>query len=113
MNVEDTLAATDVREPWTSKTSTRNDPKGKKRERKDHSSSHDRNKRRDNKTHKMVNFTSLVIPINQILMQIKDDHKLRWSKPLNCSPNAQSKKKYCHFHRDHGHYTNKCRGLKE
>ena len=53
------------------------------------------------------------MPINQILMQIKDNHQLRWPKPLSGSPNAQNKKKYYLFHRDHGHYTNKCKDLKE
>ena len=32
---------------------------------------------------------------------------------MNSSPNARSKKKYCHFHRDYGHYTDKCKDLKE
>ena len=113
MNAEDALTVIEVREPRTSKTGTRDNPKGQKREKKNHSSSHDKNKWRDNKTHKIVNFTPLVIPIDQILMQIKDDHQLRWPKPLNCLPNARSKKKYCHFHQDHRHYINECRDLKE
>ena len=61
----------------------------------------------------MVNFTPLVMPIDQILMQIKDDHHLRWLEPLNGSPNARNKKKYCRFHRNHGHYIDECRDLKE
>ena len=50
--------------------------------------------------------------IDKILMQIKDDHPLKWLKPLNSSPSARNKK-YCRFHRDHGHHTNECRDLKE
>ena len=46
-------------------------------------------------------------------MQIKDDHSLKWPKPLKCSPSSRNKKKYCHFHRDYGHYTGKCRDLKK
>ena len=53
------------------------------------------------------------MPIDQILMQINDDHQLRWPKLLSGSPNARNKKKYYHFHRDHRHYTDKCRDLKE
>ena len=103
----------EVGEPRKSKAGAQGNLKRQKRESKDHSSSHDRNKRRDDKTHKVVNFTPLVMPINQILMQIKDNHQLRWPKPLSGSPNAQNKKKYYLFHRDHGHYTNKCKDLKE
>ena len=29
------------------------------------------------------------------------------------SPNVRDKKKYCHFHKDHDHYTEDCRDLKE
>ena len=43
-------------------------PKGQKRERKDHSSSHDRIKQRDSKARRMVNFTPLVMLVDKILM---------------------------------------------
>ena len=55
----------------------------------------------------------LMIPVDKILMQIMDNHPFKWPKPLNSSPNARDKKKYCHFHRNHGHYTNECKDLKE
>ena len=32
------------------------------------------------------------MPIDKILMQIKDDHPLKWPKPLNSSPSARNKK---------------------
>lgn len=113
MNAEDALTAIKVKEPQKGRIGAQDDPKGKKRERKDHSSSDDRIKQRDNKARRMVNFTPLVTPIDKILMQIQDDHPLKWPKPLNSSPNARSKKKYCHFHQDYGHYTEKCKDLKE
>ena len=53
------------------------------------------------------------MPIDQILMQIKDNRQLKWPKPLNGSLSAQNKKKYYHFHWDHGHYTDECKDLKE
>ena len=53
------------------------------------------------------------MPIGKILMQIKDEHYLKWPKPLHSSPNVHDKKKYCRFHRDHGHYTEDCWDLKE
>ena len=35
------------------------------------------------------------------------------AKLLHSSPNVHSKKKYCHFHRDHGHYMEDYKDLKE
>ena len=55
----------------------------------------------------------LVMPINKILMQIKDEHYLKWPRPLHSSPHIRDKNKYSHFHKDHGHYTEDCRDLKE
>ena len=59
-----------------SKTGPRDDPKEQKREMRDHLPNNDKGKRRDDKARKMVNFTplGLVMPIDQILMQIKDNH---------------------------------------
>ena len=88
MNVEDALVAIEEDGPQTSKASAPDNLKGQKRERKDHPSTHDRSKRRDDKTRKTVNFTPLVMPIDQILTQIKDKHQHRWPKPLSGSPNA-------------------------
>ena len=59
----------------------------------------------------MVKFTPLVMPV--ILAQIKDEHYLKWPRPLHSSLNIRDKKKYCRFHKDHGHYTEDCRDLKE
>ncbi|XP_075658754.1 uncharacterized protein LOC142628565 [Castanea sativa] len=113
MNVEDALTTIEVGGPRSSKTSSQNDQKGQKRERRNHLPNNDRGKRRDDKARKMVNFTPLVMLIYQILMQITDDYQLRWLKPLSGSPNARNKKKYCRFHRDHEHYTDECKDLKE
>ena len=61
----------------------------------------------------MVKFTPLVMPIDKILVQIKDDHYLKWPRPLHSSPNIRDKNKYCRFHKDHSHYTEDCWDLKE
>ena len=53
------------------------------------------------------------MPIDKILMQIKDEHYLKWPRLLHSSPNVRNKKKYCRFHKDHDHYTEDCRDLKE
>ena len=54
-----------------------------------------------------------MIPVDKILGQIKDDYHLKWLKPLHSSPNVRDKRKNCHFHKDHNHYTKDCRDLKE
>ena len=60
-----------------------------------------------------MNFTPLVIPADKILMQIKDEPGLKWPKLLSMSSRKRDLKKYCHFHKDHGHYTDECCDLKE
>ena len=60
----------------------------------------------------MTKFTTLVMPVDKILVQIKNDHHLKWLRPLHSSPDVWDKK-YCHFHKDHNHYTKDCSNLKE
>ena len=62
---------------------------------------------------KKLNFTPLIMPVDKILMRIKDDPTLKWPKPLSSSSKRRDPKKYCHFHKDHGYYTNECWDLKE
>ena len=78
--------------------------KGQKREHPD-CWINDGGKRKDEKTPRMVKFTPLIIPIDKILVQIKDEHYLKWLRPLHSSLNVRDKKKYCWFHKDHGYYT--------
>nr|XP_023884817.1 uncharacterized protein LOC111997011 [Quercus suber] len=53
------------------------------------------------------------MPVDKILMQIKDEHYLKWPRPLHSSPHVHDKNKYCRFHKDHDHYTEDCQDLKE
>ena len=53
------------------------------------------------------------MPVDQILTEIRDEPSLKWPRPLHLSPNVRDKRKYCRFHKDHGHYTEDCRDLKE
>ena len=53
------------------------------------------------------------MPVDKIFTQIKDDHYLKWPRPLHSSPNVRDKNKYYRFHRDHGHHIEDCRDLKE
>ena len=55
------------------------------------------------------------MPVDKILMQVKDDPTLKWPKPLSSSSKWRDPKKYYYFHKGHGHghYTEECRDLKE
>ena len=112
MNVEDALAAIrDIEKPGD-KGRKDNKRRGQTRECPDHRNN-DRNKRKEDKGHQTVKFTPLVMPIDKILTQIKDEHYLKWLRPLHLSPNDCDKNKYCRFHKDHGYNTEDCRDLKE
>ena len=69
--------------------------------------------RKDDKSPRTVRFTPLVMPVDKIFTQIKDEDYLKWPRPLHSSPNVHDKNKYCRFHKDHGHNTEDCRDLKE
>ena len=82
---------------------------GKKRDRKDNLTEAKTSKSgSERSSKKKLNFTHLIMPVDKILMQIKDNPTLKWLKPLSSSSKRRDTKKYCHFHKDHGHYTNKC-----
>ena len=112
MNTEDALAAIkDVEKPGD-KAKKEDDRRGQKRERLA-CRNNDRNRKKDDKSPQTVRFTPLVMPIDKIFTQIKDEHYLKWLRPLHSSPNVRDKNKYCQFHKDHGHNTEDCRDLKE
>ena len=58
-------------------------------------------------------YTPLNASLDQVLMQIKDDPSLKWLEKMKGDPNKRNKNKYCRFHRDHGHDTDKCYNLKQ
>ena len=57
-------------------------------------------------------YTPLNVPLEQVLMQIKDDPSLKWPEKMKGDPNKHNRNKYCRFHRDHGHDTDECFDLK-
>ena len=73
MNAKDALAAIkDVEKP-RDKGNKEDDRKGRKREHSDRRTN-DGNKGKDEKTPRTVKFTPLIIPVDKILVQIKDEH---------------------------------------
>ena len=112
MNAEDAVAAIrDVEKPGD-KGRKDDERRGQERERPDCRTA-DGNRRKDDKSTRAVKFTPLVMPVDKILMKIKDEHYLKWPRPLHSSPNVRDKNKYYRFHKDHGHYTEDCQDLKE
>ena len=67
----------------------------------------ERREERRSKPHtgKFTSFTPLTAPINQVLMQIKDEEALTFLDKLKGDPSKRSRDKYRHFHCDHGHDT--------
>ena len=62
---------------------------------------------------KFTSFTPLMMPIEQVLMQIKDEPTLQWPRPIHAPAEVRDKSKYCKFHQDHRHHTKKCRHQKD
>ena len=60
-----------------------------------------------------MKFTPLVMPVDQILSEIRDEPSLKWPRPLHSSPSVRDKRKYYRFHKDHEHYIEDCWDLKE
>ena len=113
MNVKDALAAIkDVKKLGDSIRRKDDERRGQKKECPDRQSN-DGIRKKDDSSPRTVKFTPLIMPVDKILTQIKDDHYLKWPRPLHSSPNVRDKNKYCRFHKNHGHNTEDCRDLKE
>ena len=61
---------------------------------------------------RFISFTPLITPIDQVLMQIKDEGALTFPGKLKGDSNKRSRDKYFRFHRDHGHDTTDYYALK-
>lgn len=77
MNAEDALSMIGQGDAQKERKNTPDEQKGRKRERSSPLSSHDTIKRKDDKSPRTVKFTPLVMHVDKILMQIKDDHALK------------------------------------
>ena len=111
MNGKDAFMAKGLMGKW--KKEETGESHGKKKDHKHSYSEAKTNKSSLDALKKKMNFTPLVMPTDKILVQIKDELGLKWPKPLSTSSRKHDLKKYCHFHKDHGHYTDECHDLKE
>ena len=62
---------------------------------------------------RFTSFTPLNAPLDQVLMQIKDEGTLTFPGKLKSDQSKRSRNKYSRFHRDHGHDTANCYDLKQ
>ena len=73
----------------------------------------DRDNKKASSLARSQQYTPLNMLLEQVLMQIRDDPSLKWPEKMKGDPNKRNRNKYCRFHRDHGHDTNKCFNLKQ
>ena len=110
MNVEDALLALEERPYKRERQEESKQDKGQKIAR-----SRDRRDDRSFKppVGKFTSFIPLNTPIDQVLIQIKDEGSLTFHRKLKGDLSKRSRDKYCHFHRNHDHDTSKCYDLKQ
>ena len=108
MNAKDALAAIEgVEKPKKKKKKKKDYRRRRKRDRTNRQNVKG-NRRRDDKNLPPSKFSPLVMPVDQILTEIKDEQYLKWPSPLHSSPSVCNKRKYYRSHKDHGHYTEDC-----
>ena len=110
MNAEDALLAREEKPRKREKLEDTRQDQGRKKPR--------TGDRRDDRRSKplggrFTNFTPLNAPLDQVLMQIKDEGTLTFPGKLKSDPTKRSRNKYCCFYHDHGHDTADCYDLKQ
>ncbi|XP_075665455.1 uncharacterized protein LOC142635128 [Castanea sativa] len=109
MNAEDALLA---REDKPRKRERQEDAQPDRRQKRARTREQRDDRRPKPPTGRFTNFTPLNAPIDQVLMQIKDEETLAFLGKLKGDPNRRPRDKYCCFHQDHGHDTANCYDLK-
>ncbi|XP_030936297.1 uncharacterized protein LOC115961456 [Quercus lobata] len=110
MNAEDALLA---REDRPKKRDRQEDPQQDQGRKKGRMGDRREERRPKPMGGRFTSFTPLTTPMDQVLMQIKDEEALTFPGKLKSDPNKRSRDKYCCFHRDHGHDTADCYDLKQ
>ena len=111
MNVEDAMLTKEMRGKRKRDEGT-NSNRDKKKETQSGKQTIGKKKELLDRKPKFTNFTPRIMPIEQVLMQIRGDPSLQWPKPISTLVERRDKSKYWRFHQDHGHRTDECRQLK-
>ncbi|XP_065618701.1 uncharacterized protein LOC136062912 [Quercus suber] len=114
MNVEDAIIAKKRKRVERMKTNlARHSKQGHCLKKEQTEDKRDRDNKRPGSSARNQQYTPLNVPLEQVLMQIKDDPSLKWLEKMKGDPNKRNKNKYCRFHRDHGHDMDECFDLKQ
>ena len=73
----------------------------------------DRDNKKSGPSVRNQQYTPLNMPLEQVLMQIKDDPSLKWLEKMKGDHNKRNKNKNSRFHRDHGYNTDERFDLKQ
>ena len=73
----------------------------------------DRDNKKASSLARSQQYMPLNMPLEQVLMQIKDDPSLKWPEKMKGDPNKCNRNKYCRFHRDYRYDTGECFDLKQ
>ena len=112
MNAEDAVLAKEMKVK-RKRDEGKNSNEDKKKETQSGGQTTGKKKELLNRTPKFTNFTPLIMPIKQVLIQIRNDPSLQWPKPISTQVERRDKSKYCRFHQDHEHHIDECKNLKD
>ena len=112
MNVEDMMLAKEMKGKRKRDEETSSNREKKKETQSDRQATGKKKELLDRRP-KFTIFTPLIMPIEQVLMQIRDNPSLQWPKPISTPAERKDKNKYCRFYHDHEHRINECRHLKD
>ncbi|XP_050267702.1 uncharacterized protein LOC126712420 [Quercus robur] len=112
MNAEDAMLAKEMKGKRKRDEGT-NSNRDKNKETRSGGQTTGKKKELPDKKPKFTNFTPLIMPIERVLMQIKDDPSLQWLKPISTHVERRDKNKYYRFQQDHEHHTDECRHFKD
>ena len=73
----------------------------------------DRDNKKASSLARSQQYMPLNMPLEQVLMQIKDDPSLKWPEKMKGDPNKRNRNKYYRFHRDYRYDTDECFDLKQ